>query len=110
MLFTSEPPHHLQGTETNDRLRAETENVLFGDIEFAQSKTVQERLWTHVHYRIIDDYRKRMANVLSHFSVLIQREKQDAVSRPVETRKLIDHYTRFLKDTTNFYRIFIQKF
>ena len=64
MLFTSDPPHHLQGTETNDRLRAQTENVLFGDIEFAQSKTVEERLWTHVHYRVIDDYRKRIANVI----------------------------------------------
>ena len=45
------------------RIRQQTENVLFGDIEFALSKTVEERLWTHVHYRVIDDYRKRLANV-----------------------------------------------
>jgi hypothetical protein len=63
MLFTSDPSHQLQWTETNDRLRAQTENVLFEDIEFAQNKTVEERLWTHVHYRVIDDYRKRIANV-----------------------------------------------
>jgi len=45
------------------RIRQQNENVLFGDIEFALSKTVEERLWTNVHYRIIDDYRKRIANV-----------------------------------------------
>lgn len=44
-------------------IRQQTENVLFGDIEFALSKTVEERLWTHIHYRVIDDYRKRIANV-----------------------------------------------
>ena len=48
-----------------DSIRQQTENVLFGDIEFALSKTVEERLWTHAHYRVIDDYRKRIANVLS---------------------------------------------
>jgi hypothetical protein len=45
------------------RIRQESENVLFGDIEFALNKTVDERVWTHVHYRVIDDYRKRIANV-----------------------------------------------
>ena len=94
------------------RIRAQTENVLFGDIEFALNKTVEERLWTHVHYRVIDDYRKRLVNVSFLFLVFgpnIQHEKQYGVSRPVENRKLIDHYTRFLKDCTNYYRMVIQK-
>ena len=46
---------------------------------------------------------------LCRFSSNIQHEKQYEVSRPVEYRKLIDHYTRFLKDCTNYYRILIQK-
>jgi hypothetical protein len=40
------------------------ENVLFFDIEYALGKTVEERLWTHVHYRVIDDYRKRISSVI----------------------------------------------
>jgi hypothetical protein len=53
-----------------DSIRQQTENVLFGDIEYALSKTVEERLWTHVHYRVIDDYRKRIANVCLIYCVL----------------------------------------
>ena len=70
-LFTSDPPHPRHtATAADDRLRAQAENVLFGDIEFALSKTVDERLWTHVHYRVIDDYRKRIASVCP-FSSLV---------------------------------------
>jgi len=44
-------------------IRSQTEAVLFADIEFARAKTVEERLWTHIHYRIIDDFKKRIASV-----------------------------------------------
>jgi hypothetical protein len=35
------------------------------DIEYALSKTVEERLWTNGDYRVIEDYKKRIANVRS---------------------------------------------
>ena len=38
-----------------------------------------------------------------------QHDKEYGTSRPVEHRKLIDHYIQFLKGTTNFYRTFIQR-
>ena len=60
----SQPP---QTSLIRGSIRQQTENVLFGDIEFALTKTVEERLWTHVHYRVIDNYRKRIANVFSVF-------------------------------------------
>ena len=94
-------------------IRSQTEAVLFADIEFARTKTIEERLWTHIHYRIIDDFKKRVANVKPPFAMGIvfdwEHEKSYGTSRPVEFRKLIDAYTRFLKDTTTFYRVLIQK-
>lgn len=46
------------------RIRQQAEDLLICDIEYALSKTIEDRLWTRVHYRVIEDFRKRMANVL----------------------------------------------
>ena len=47
----------------SNRICKQTEDVLFRDLEYALNKTLEERLWTHVQYRVIDDYRKRIAAV-----------------------------------------------
>lgn len=90
-------------------IRAHTQTILFADIEFAREKTLDEKLWTNVHYRVIENFKKRIAAVQFAMSEEPDRqhERTYETSRPVEFRKLIDSYTRFLKDTTTFYRVLI---
>jgi hypothetical protein len=76
------------------------ETVIFQDFSFAQENDVVEtRMWLNSHHRIIEQYRKN----ITHF------QEQYGKKRPVELRKLQDRFVGFIKQTTRFYRSFIQR-
>ncbi|KAA8911092.1 hypothetical protein FN846DRAFT_897750 [Sphaerosporella brunnea] len=56
-------------------------------------------MWLTAHHRIIEVYRKN----LTHF------QEQYGRKRPVELRKLQDRFVGFIKQTTRFYRSFVQR-
>jgi hypothetical protein len=47
------------------RIRQQLEDIMMLDIEYAVQKNIDESLWTHVHYKVIDEYRKRIVAVFS---------------------------------------------
>lgn len=80
------------------RLQEAYENVIFQDFAFAQKNDLEGRIWSRFH-RIIELYRRN----LSKF------QEEHGKKRPVELRKLQDAFVSFIKQTTRFYRSFVQR-
>ncbi|KAL7274634.1 hypothetical protein RUND412_002466 [Rhizina undulata] len=80
------------------QLREAYENIVFVDLEYALECDVEGRIWTN-NYKVIERYRK----------ILNQFRDTNGKKKPVEHRKLQTSFVNFIKQTTRFYRSFIQK-
>jgi VanZ family protein len=88
----------VSGADISKRLQETYETIVFLDFSFAQQNDVEGRMWLK-HHKIIEQYRKN----------LHQFQESQGKKRPVELRKLQDAFVNFIKQTTRFYRSFIQR-
>lgn len=49
------------------------------DIEYPVQKNIDETLWTHVHYKVIDEYRKRIVAVFLSYTALLTNSMKNSI-------------------------------